>query len=402
VTTVSSAKPKVSRAAALTTAPSHPGDPIAAVGKFLLQIPKASRVLVGYSGGLDSHVLLYALHACRDQHPDLTISAIHVDHGLQLESASWASHCEKTCRELDIPIQIVQAEVALDSAQGPEASARIARYESFSRTMQDGDYLLLAQHADDQAETFLLQALRGSGPDGLASIPRRRVFATGWLCRPLLGVNRLELEDFARRVQLDWIEDPSNQDSAFDRNFLRNEIIPLLRQRWPALNQTLSRSASRCGAASQLLLTLAAEDSLLQARQDSSGIVNVGSYQFRRYRDRLYLLTNPPKQRAFEHIWRAPFEPLTIPETGEKLTYDASVSMGLQLTPENKVQVRSRVGGELIEVGDPTYHKAVKKVLQEAGIPPWRRDSIPLLYVDGKLVAIWGVVVSRVFSPRTV
>jgi len=437
---------------ALTQSSAHAGDPVAAVARFLDTLAQNRRIMVGYSGGLDSHVLLVALHQCRVERPDLRLSAVHIDHGIQSESGSWSDHCRRTCRDLDIPIQVLSTTVGTDPKQGPEASARIVRYELFASILGEGDYLLLGQHADDQAETFLLQALRGSGPDGLASIPRQRAFAAGHLCRPLLDINRLELEIFARKRALQWVEDPSNRSSKFDRNFLRNEIIPHLRQRWPALDQTLSRSATRCGAASHLLLSVATEDlklvrtqqgnclniprllklgqerifntlrlwvrnngltlprlqdlqqveaHLLLANESHNGIVEIGGYQFRRYREQLYLLTKPPPERAFEQIWRSPFQPLQIPETGQTLTHSDCLKQGLLLSPEHEVQVRSRLGGELIKVGNPAYHKAVKKVLQEASIPPWHRDTIPLLYIDGRLAAIWDIAVSRDFNCRT-
>ena len=440
-------------------------DPEAALSEFLSGVAKTRRILIGYSGGLDSHVLLRAaVHCVNTDRPDLELQALHVNHGMQAEARQWERHCQRTCDELGVALKILRTTVSVNPAEGPEASARIARYELFASVMRDGDFLLLAQHADDQAETFLLQALRGSGPDGLASIPRKRAFANGSLCRPLLGVNRLELEDYARSQGLHWVEDPSNQDSALQRNFLRNEIIPLLRAHWPSLNQTLSRSASRCGAASQLLMNLAAEDlglvlyreqslsvaarpapgqaldislllslgherlfnvlrlwvrkagyalprlqdlqqvykDLLTASPESAGIVNMRSYEFRRYRNLLHLLPPQTVSVPFRHEWTAPFADLHIPETGQTLSLADCTRQGLSLQSVSSVQVQSRNGGELIRIGEPTFHKSVKKLLQESQVPPWQRDSLPLLYIDGRLAAVWNVIVARDFQQPSV
>ncbi|MBX2826056.1 MAG: tRNA lysidine(34) synthetase TilS [Gammaproteobacteria bacterium] len=427
-------------------------EPQQALRQFLDTVPRTRRVLIGYSGGLDSHVLLHAVCACRDYRPDLELLALHVDHGMQSASGDWGNHCRNICRELDIPIEILPTSVAADSGKGPEASARIARYEQFAAKMRDSDYLLLAQHADDQAETFLLQALRGSGPDGLASIPRKRSFSGGWLCRPLLGLARERLADYAAFHDLRWIEDPSNDDVNLDRNFLRHEVLPLLQQRWPSLNQTLARSASRCGAASQLLKSLAQEDlalvshadkqsldipmllslgqervfnvlrlwvreagyvlprlqdlrqvesALLQARADSAGVVQVTNYEFRRFRQSLYLLPPQTEVEAFVYEWLPPYDDLSLPALNLTLTRAACAAQGLELPQAEPIRVQSRAGGELIRIGDPAFHKSVKKLLQESGIPPWRRDRLPLLYIGGRLAAVWQVIVANDFKLET-
>jgi len=422
--------------------------PVDVLKVFLDTVPRTRRLLIGYSGGLDSHTLLHAVAACWRLRPDLDVVALHVDHGMQSASGDWSNHCRNICRQLDIPIEVLQTSVKIDAREGPEASARIARYELFASVMRDDDYLLLAQHADDQAETFLLQALRGSGPDGLASIPRQRVFAEGWLCRPLLGCSRARLERYAADAGLHWIEDPSNVDISLDRNFLRHQVLPLLRERWPATNQTLSRSASRCGAASQLLKSFAQEDlalvrahkgtpldipllqslgqermfnvlrlcvrdagyrpprlqdlrqvesDLLQAHPDSAGVVNLREYEFRRFRQGLYLLPPQPSVEDFAHEWLPPFADLHIPEINLTLTAAACAAQGLQLPPDETVRVQSRRGGELIRIGQPAFHKSVKKLLQESSIPPWQREYLPLLYVGSRLAAIWQVIVANDF-----
>ncbi len=399
---------------------------------------------VAYSGGMDSHVLLHAAANLLKDIDSIALRAVHINHGLNADSEHWVHHCEFVSDALGVPLTTRTVQVNSDG-DGPEASARMARYEAFSSLLHDGEHLLLAQHADDQAETFLLQALRGSGPDGLASIPRKRTFASGYMARPFLACSQASLEDYAHAQGLSWIQDPSNQDTTLNRNFLRHEVMPVLKKRWPSLTQTLSRSAMRSAGASQTLIQLAQEDlnlvrvrgsselsvseleslpreraynvvrlwvrqngyrmprlqdlrqlmsDLIPARLDANAVVNVREYEFRRYRDRLYLLPCSEALSPFEYIWAAPYYDLHIEETGSMLTLSACIEQGIMLPERGSIIVRSRTGGELIKLGEPAFHKAVKKVLQESSIPPWERDSIPLLYTGSRLVAVWNVAVA--------
>lgn len=424
--------------------------PIEALTQYL-HSQKATQYCVAYSGGMDSHVLLHAAAELLQDEAGIELRAIHIDHGLNSDSQQWVTHAEFVCDALGVPL--VSKRVQIDAQEGGlEAGARLARYEAFAQFMHSGEQLLLAQHADDQAETFLLQALRGSGPDGLASIPRKRTFAKGYMARPLLTCPQEALSDYAKAKGLSWIEDPSNVDTRFDRNFLRKEILPLLRTRWPAATQTLSRSAMRSAAASQTMQEIAKEDllavkvggsnelsisqlnelpkerryntirlwvrqagyrmprlqdlkevcsSLLEAREDSAGIVNARDYEFRRHRNQLHLLTKQREGGPFTIEWAAPYNDLLIEQTGQLLTKEACLKQGILLPDEGSVGVRSRQGGELIKLGEPAFHKAVKKVLQEAAIPPWQRDTIPLIYINNRLAAVWNVAVAVDFSTVT-
>ena len=427
--------------------------PLAVINHFVDTLPPGTRLLVAFSGGLDSHVLLHVCSAARLRRQDITLEAVHVDHNLQPESKSWVSHCAKTAAELDIGFHLQEVLIDEDfeqrkQQQGLEAAARHARYSAFAKLVQTGDLLLLAQHADDQAETFLLQALRGSGPDGLAGIPASRRFGGGTLMRPLLGCTREELESYAERHNLDFITDPSNADLRFDRNYLRHQIMPLLAERWPAANRTLSRAAARSQAASSLLIRQAGDDlsrvllldheqidvrklmqmplerrfnvlrywvrskaldlpalKMLQevetgllAQHASGGTVRCSQYEFRRHRNRLYLLSPvfEPVQ-SFCHAWPERSEELVIPEIKRVLRRSEAESQGLQIPKAADVEVRSRKGGELIALGEPVIHKSVKKLLQEADVPEWQRGSVPLIYIDGDLAAVWNIVVSQHF-----
>lgn len=209
-------------------------------------------LLVGLSGGLDSVVLLHALAATAEsRQPGLR--AIHVDHGLHADAGRWAIHCQRVCVALDVPLTVARVEVARDGGEGQEAAARRARHLAFEAELCSDEILTLAHHRDDQAETFLLRALRGSGPDGLAAIQPWRRFGGGWLWRPLLDVPRTALLAYAQRHRLQWIEDPSNADVGFDRNFLRHRVMPLLQERWPQADAALARSAALNAEASELL-----------------------------------------------------------------------------------------------------------------------------------------------------
>lgn len=422
--------------------------PFEAIEHYNEQHPDIERVCVAYSGGVDSHVLLALLARLHKERGGFRLRALHIDHGLQLDSVLWAEHAAEICSELGVPLVVRKCE-AESGSQGPEAAARRARYREFANALYESEHLLLAQHEDDQAETFLLQALRGSGPDGLSAMPAKRPFAKGALVRPLLACSQQSLIDCARQLGLDWIEDPSNQSSDFDRNYLRLEVMPLIRKRWPSAAQTLSRSSSRSAAASRVLITVARQDlesvkvsggqelslsalqalprercyaairlwlreqslpmprlqdliqvqtDLINAKYDSNGIVNVRDYQFRRYRDSLCLTLSAENAKPFLYVWKAPYADLFIAEIGKTLTRQECTRQGIRMPPEGEVTVKSRAGGELIQIGSPAFHKSVKKMLQESAVPPWRRNSIPLIYIGKTLAAVWQLAVAEEYK----
>lgn len=425
--------------------------PSDALAQYLNSQTGLTQVCIAFSAGMDSHVLLHvAANLLQDQN-DIKLRAIHINHGLQTDSDQWAKHAQTVCDELNVALIVRKVNVEEDT-DGPEGGARLARYEAFADIILPGEHLLLAQHADDQAETFLLQALRGSGPDGLASIPRKRTFSGAYMGRPFLGCTQQSIAEHAQSNALSWIEDPSNADNRYDRNFIRNEVLPVIRTRWPAATKTLSRSAMLSAASVHTLHDIAVEDlnvvraqastelnieslrvlptercfnvlrlwvrqaglrmprlqdlqqvmsDLLHAKTDSLGVVNMRDYEFRRHGDKLFLINSLVKNEPFSLKWEAPYEDLLISETGQVLSKAGCEQQGLQLPPEGSITVRSRIGGELIKLGEPAFHKAVKKVLQEAAVPPWQRDAIPLLYVNGSLAAVWNVVVAVDFRATT-
>ncbi|MEJ2611385.1 MAG: tRNA lysidine(34) synthetase TilS [Candidatus Thiodiazotropha sp.] len=416
--------------------------------KTLTTLPQAKCCYLAFSGGLDSCVLLHLLAELR---PKLAypLQAIHVHHGLQSGANSWQSHCEALCSAYDIPLQSLSLNLSPKSGQSLEALAREARYESISQCMAAGDLLLTAQHQDDQAETLLLQLMRGSGPAGLAAMPLLARFEPGWLARPLLQESRQTLEEYARQQGLNWQEDPSNRDQRFDRNFIRHQVMPLLRSRWPSASVTLSRAArfsgellalaneeleedllqvrcdnsealsisalrtfhsvrlrhllrhwlAQCGASMPSSKKLARiERELVFGRIDASPLVVWGGWEMRRYRDQLFLApSKPPEQPLETIIWRDK-QTLELPRgLGRLIAIPEEVGLKATRWREAEVEIRFRHGGERCQPQGRDYHRPLKKLLQEWGIPPWERDQLPLIYLDGELAAIPGRLICQPF-----
>lgn len=395
-----------------------------------------SRYVVAFSGGLDSTVLLRALQPVA-QSSSMEVLAVHVDHGLQPESADWSRHCEATASELGIAFRSVEVTVQLESGQGPEASAREARYTALHGQLETGDWLLSAHHREDQAETLLLNLVRGTGPAGIAGIGEVRRFGPGWLVRPMIDVERAALEDYARRHDLSWIEDPSNADRRFDRNFLRHEVLPRLKSRWPDIAARLQKSARNASEASQLLADLAAIDlerlggraerlpidgflalskarqrnvlrfalrslglstptaiqlarildELIPARADAQPLVTWPGAAVRRYRNAVYLL--PEKLRATRPTGPVGQSPLELGGGLGVLCFEPGAPEGLSTALfERGLTLSFRQGGEEIQPIGHTHTRKLKKLLQEEGVVPWMRDRLPLLYAGNELVAV--------------
>jgi len=407
------------------------------------------RFIVAYSGGLDSHCLLHLLSACREQLA-VSVEAVHVHHGLQSDADSWVNHCKKVCQQLDVPLTVLNVEGRAVKGESPEAAARNARYVGLQEVIKQGDILLTAQHRDDQAETLLLQLFRGSSSRGQSSMPRQRNFSAGEHWRPLLDVSRDELRDYAEQQQLDWIEDPSNRDTRFDRNFLRHDVMPVLHSRWPAINETLSRVASQHAENEMLLESLAAQDmqgmlgaehslsvtglnsldearqrnvlrlwlrqqdlalpsrrKLLQVQRDMLGAgedrnphLEWSGVELRRYRDYLYAMRPLP---AVDENWQGEWDlrqELTLPWSGQ-LTSRETIGEGLHtelLESGESVQLRLRHGGEHCRPAGRGQQHSLKNLFQEAGVPPWQRQRMPLLFVGEELIAVPGLCVSEAFA----
>lgn len=395
------------------------------------------RWLVAFSGGIDSSVLLHAL-AKSAGHGQAEIVAIHVNHGLHPDADKWEQHCRQFAGELGVASSNRRVTVDSDLKSGPEAAARQARYAILQTLVERGDCVLSAHHEEDQAETLLLNLMRGSGVAGLAGIGAAQTFGAGRLLRPLLGVSGESIEAYARRHGLSWIDDPSNADTRFDRNFLRQEILPRLAARWPAVSARLKQSADLASEASMLLKDLADIDlaaagtpgrldlevlqaltparqrnllrqavnlsglppppatrlyqavhELIPARKDAQPLVSWPGAELRRYRGHLYILTAMAEAPAEPAARLKPGQPLDLGAGLGKLALEAGVAGGVApgLVGEG-LRVSYRHGGEEIRPAGHERTQKLKKLLQQAGIVPWMRERLPLLYAGDKLVAV--------------
>ncbi len=408
----------------------------------LMRWRDSGRWLVGYSGGIDSSVLLHLCAAYRgtdSKAPPLL--AVHVNHGISTEADRWQTHCERQCAALDIPLLTAAAQRAPPQG-GPEATARRARYAAYLRHLNPGDTLFLAHHQDDQLETLLLHLCRG-GTAALSGMPSQRTLGPAQLVRPLLDTSRAAIHAWAIQRQLIWVEDASNRDEHFDRNYLRHRILPLLEQRWPSLAHTASRSARLGDEERQLHDDLAAQDltttacdkglsvaalrtlsparrhnllrywlsrlgapplrysshthierDFLNSREDASPLLAWGGYQLRRYRGTLYALPQLPMPPQQHHTWQ-PLEPLQLSGMGQ-LCAQRVEGGGLRL--QRQLEVRFRSGGERCRPCGSAHSRPLKKLLQERGVPPWLRERVPLIYFEGQLAAVADLWVCQHFA----
>jgi len=414
----------------------------------LARLPEARAYRVAFSGGCDSTVLLHALAALRGQ-LSTPVSAVHVDHGLHIRSREWSEQAERVCRQLGVPCVTVPVDARPEANESREAAARRARYGALAQVLAPGEALLTAHHQNDQSETFLLQLLRGTGPRGLAAMPQAAPFARGLLLRPLLECSRASLCSYACAHGLRWIDDPSNFDTTFDRNFLRHELMPLLRERWPATDAVIARAARFQGEAAELLDVLAKQDlvgvgaeglqalhlpalstlgpvrqrnllryvlrrrglpvpssvlleriltELVPAREDAEPLVAWPGGEARRYRDRLYLFAPLPPVPAPMAIPWDPAQPLVLPGGLGVLRAKPVQGRGLRATAG--LEVAFRTGGESCQPAGRSHRHALKKLLQEAAVPPWERERMPLVRVGAEVAAVADLFVCAPFTAR--
>jgi tRNA(Ile)-lysidine synthase len=397
----------------------------------------AEHIYIGYSGGIDSHVLLHLCALIKSLKNKLT--AVYVHHGLQPEADSWAGHCEKTATDLGVNFLMLRVNALAMPGESPEEVARNVRYTALQPLIGIHDVLLIAQHREDQMETVLLQLFRGSGLRGLSGMPKCMTFGQGVMLRPLLDVAKPAILDHAKMHALHWIEDPSNESNHYDRNYLRNTVIPLLKQRWPALDKTIARSARHCAEA-QVLISAVSEELFLKvfnavdrtlcinrlqlyshsqqqlvlrqwfqnldlkmpaqafikrilteivaAREDSNPVLSGQGYWIRRYRNMLYCLKQSEPEILQDSLW--PTGTRSFKLTNHRLLSWLPSSTGILYEQWNKavVTVKFRKGGEKISLPDRTGRHSLKKLFQEAAIPTWERAFIPLIYLDDRLAAI--------------
>lgn len=397
----------------------------------------ASGYCVALSGGLDSCVLLHAMAALRGPGGAPRIRAVHVDHGLQPEAAAWAGSCRSLCQRLDVPIEVVCLELVPAPGASVEAEARDARYAAFAALLRPGEWLLTAHHRDDQLETVLIQLLRGAGVAGLSAMPELARLGGGWHARPLLELDRAAIAAYAGQHGLDWVRDPMNESTRFDRGWLRAHVLPAIRQRWPAAGATVARSAGHLAEARRLLDELAHSDAagivdggrltidglqrlsrerqvnllrwwihsrglgpppaarlaaalreLPGARADATPLVRWPDGELRRYRGRLYALQPlalNPRMPAGQVAASAAVD--LGPGLG-RFSLVKGVQGGLRLPLATEPAIRFRAGGEGLRPHPDRPCKRLKDLCQEAGIVPWMRDRLPLVFVGDRLAAV--------------
>ena len=417
----------------------------------LAQLPPARRYWVAYSGGCDSHVLLHALAQLRAQ-LGVTLHAVHVNHGLSKQADDWSHHCSEVCQKLDVPFVDISVNANASAGQSPEEAARLARYAALANVMEPGDGLLLAHHQDDQAETVMLQLLRGSGVRGLSAMPLHAPFGAGWLGRPLLVFSRASLGHYADSQGLEWIDDPSNFDTDFDRNFLRQDVLPRLKGRWPAADKTLARVAAHQAEAAELLGELAAQDyghlqgevegtlsvvalrslpvsrlrnvlrywlntiiglpmpdarhlnriidEVLPAAADATPLVSWAGCEVRRFNERLYAFETVGIHRSDTiYAWDLQ-QPVRLASLGCELQPAKNTGKGLRasLAGRDDITIRFRQGGERCRPAGRGHTHQLKKLFQEWQVPPWLRERVPLIYVGNEIAEVVGYCVCEPFQ----
>ena len=388
---------------------------------------------IAFSGGLDSTVLLHLLAFLANTETLPPLSAVHVHHGLQAAADAWPAHCQSICDNLGVPLSVKRVQVQPGASL--ERAAREARYRAFAEVTGAGEVVLTGQHRDDQAETLLFRLLRGAGVRGLAAMPVQRPLAGGYLVRPLLDVSREALEVYAHEHQLKWIEDPSNADSRFSRNYLRHRVLPALTERWPQAVTGLARTAEHLGEAQGLLDELALLDlqaaskasafswlglpslalaplcelsdarqrnalrhwlapltrlpdsdhwagwhSMRDAKGDAQPLWRLADGELHRCGQRIWWLPSTRSEFSDATVsWPDPQNPLELPGNGQlTLTGEA---------PEGPLEVRYRQGGEILEVPG-RGRRDLKRLLNESGVPGFVRGRLPLLYGGEHLLAV--------------
>ena len=389
------------------------------------------------SGGLDSCVLLHALLEAKKTLP-FDLQVMHVHHGLSQNADDWAQFCTALCQHHNLPFELVRVQVDQKSGLGIEAAARKVRYEALLKGYFDG--LMLAQHQDDQVETFILQLLRGAGLKGLSAMAR--FDSDKRIMRPLLDISRQEIERYASHMLLSWVEDESNQDTSFDRNYCRHELMPIIEKRFPAAQKTLARSVSHIAEAASLLDDLAEIDAqryltetalkvdavqdlseeraknlmrwwlarqdvvmpskerldemlvqLREAKSDAKLKIQLGGVLVRRYQGVIYL-EHEQQVMPISLSWQGESS-LRMPD-GSQLIFEKKLGQGLALERlgGHKLRIASRAGGERFKPNLNRPTRTLKYLLQEVNMPPWQRERLPLIYLDDALAVVPNVGVN--------
>ena len=421
----------------------------------LRKLSNFNRIGVCYSGGVDSHVLLHLLS--RKLLTTKNLYALHVNHGISAQSDEWKKHSEKICRDLDI--KFTSFDLNLSKKRNiNENYLREARYEAIASWSKPGDILCTAHHKDDQVETILFRILRGTGINGLRGIPYKRESSGVVFLRPLIRFSKKEIIKYASLNNLEWVEDESNEDTSISRNFIRKELIPLVRRKWPKYRDAFEHISSHARDSSNLLDQLGDEDiekcvassfnelsianisllsklrisnmlyrwltlqsmegvtyslikeiqeNLLWTKDDSDPIITFGSkskvksFQLRKFNNILFLLPKSSDSylKDYSPIMWDLNEPLKLP-TGLLKAHESNGEGLSLLSSQNKVEVRFREGGERCRPIGRNKSQTLKRLLQEYSVPPWKRSRLPLIYVNGRLAAVADLWVCGKFSTK--
>ena len=413
---------------------------------------KIKSMTVALSGGVDSVVLLHLLHSFQKKHR-FTLNAIHVHHGLSKNADKWVKFCEKLCRYLSVPLDVHYVKLPQKKSLGIEGEARRLRYEKLLQSKSD--LIVLAHHADDQAETFLLQLIRGAGVKGLSSMAHFDDARKLW--RPLLNTSRSDIEKYSKQYKLKWIEDESNLNIDFDRNFIRTKVLPILKNRFNHIIKVIYRSSTHLAEAQDLLDDLAKLDlknhlksinykhklkvntlnklshsraknvlrywleingqlmpskdlldellrQVLHAKKDAELKIELSKeFEIRRYKDEIYLVKkNQYVQKKYEIVWQGESE-ILLPN-GQQLKFKKVKGRGISLEKmkNKKLMISDRKGGEFFKPDSKRPTKKVKQFLQESNLPPWEREKLPLIFVDNDLVFLpnFGVDINWQTKPK--
>lgn len=400
---------------------------------------------LAYSGGIDSQCLLHVLASLRDE-LNLNLTAVHIHHGLQKAADEWLAFCQQQAARLDVSFLSRHCELRDINQSGVESAARQARYQALAAVLPAGAVLLTAQHRDDQAETLLLQLLRGAGPKGLAAMPANGMRFGMQVRRPLLTVGRQQIKAYAHEHKLDWREDPSNQDVRFNRNYLRHRLMPVIQERWSQASQTLARSAGVMAESQQLLIELAEQDMtqvnvseiersvdlqqlaklsaarqrnllrfllghwqlafpsyqkldelrdvMLNARVDAQPLVVWADVFARRYLGRLYFTKAISEIESAERVQLNPPPEATILDKNWQLSWHQSRTGISEQFLTQPLHIEYRAGGEQFKPAGERHSKPLKHWLQIWRVPPWQRQRTPLIYSGEKLLVVVGYAIA--------
>ncbi len=407
-----------------------------------------TKVVLAFSGGVDSRLLLELLRRYQQEH-DIPCHAVYVHHGLSENADDWADKCRLWAAQAGLSFTIERVSLDIHSGESIELLAREARYQALEKHIEKGDLLLTGQHADDQLETFLLALKRGSGPKGLSCMAESIPFSRGTLTRPLLMTRRDQIEAIAQSSGLEWVEDESNQDTRYDRNFLRHQVVPELSRRWPGLHQAVQRSATLCAQQESLLdellndvfqralqadlsldiglltshselararlirMWLAKQNAQMPtqvqlnliwkevalAQQDANPKLKLKQGEVRRFKNKLYWVTETPDLTDWKSIIHLNL-PLTLPAgLGELTLNSTSKQANITLPPQPELlSVTFNPEGLSAHPVTRNHSRKLKKLFQEYQVPSWLRRQIPILMYQGQVVAVADLFIDKAFS----